>query len=70
MEKPFSFRLLPYRLSSQIALLVSVLFMLTVFAFTAYTVHEQTLLAEESIARPSQALAQNIAFTAAGDLLR
>ena len=70
MEKPSSFRLLPYRLSSQIALLVSVLFMLTVFAFTAYTVHEQTLLAEESIARPSQALAQNIAFTAAGDLLR
>ncbi|HJW02280.1 MAG TPA: ATP-binding protein [Azospira sp.] len=70
MEKPFSFRLLPYRLSSQIALLVSVLFMLTVFAFTAYTVHEQTRLAEESIARPSQALAQNIAFTAAGDLLR
>ncbi|MBP7489843.1 MAG: hypothetical protein KA772_08645, partial [Azospira sp.] len=52
------FSLLPYRISSQVALLVSLLFMLTVFAFTAYTVQEQADLSQETITRHSQALAE------------
>ena len=63
------FSLLPYRISSQVALLVSLLFMLTVFAFTAYTVQEQADLSQETITRHSQALAENIAFTAAPQMV-
>ncbi|GBG01306.1 histidine kinase [Azospira sp. I13] len=63
------FGLLPYRISSQVAMLVSILFIFTVFAFTAYTVRQQSALTQETIARHSQALAHNIALTAATQLV-
>jgi len=61
--------ILPYRISSQVALLVSLLFMVTVFAFTAYTAKEQSVLAQQTITRHSQALAANIALTVTSQMV-
>jgi PAS domain S-box-containing protein len=56
------------RLNVQIALLVSVLFILTVLFYTAYTVSEQTSLAEEIVARQMRANALSIADVVADKL--
>jgi PAS domain S-box-containing protein len=56
------------RLNVQIALLVSALFILTVLFYTAYTVSEQTSLAEEIIARQMRANALSIADVVADKL--
>ena len=52
---------LPRRLSSQLALMVSLLFTLTVFAYTWYTADEQSDLAEKTITMQTQSLAKSIA---------
>ena len=53
--------LLPHRLSSQIALLVSVLFMATVFIYTWVTGEQQLQRSEASMLRQTTALARSIA---------
>jgi PAS domain S-box-containing protein len=53
--------LLPRRLSSQLALIVSLLFALTVFVYTWYTADEQSDLAESTMTTQTQSLAKSIA---------
>ena len=54
-------RLFPRRLSSQLALIVSLLFTLTVFVYTWYTAEEQSHLAESTMAAQTQSLAKSVA---------
>jgi signal transduction histidine kinase len=60
--------LLPRRLSVQLATLVSMLFMATVFSYTWYTAGEQSERSEESMVRQSKALARGLAAGLAGPL--
>jgi PAS domain S-box-containing protein len=53
--------LLPRRLSSQLALIVSLLFTLTVFVYTWYTAEEQSDLAESTMTAQTQSLAKSVA---------
>ncbi len=54
-------RMLPRRLSAQVALLVSLLFLGTVFVYTAYTADEQNAYAEHILVEQMQGLARSIA---------
>jgi PAS domain S-box-containing protein len=58
--------LLPQRLSHQIALVVSLLFALTVLLYTGYTVNEQSQMGEQMIVHQGQALARGVAAMASG----
>lgn len=62
--------LLPRSFSHQIALVVSLLFALTVALYTAYTVLEQGELGEQTLVSQSDALATSVANIAAADLSR
>jgi PAS domain S-box-containing protein len=54
-------KLLPRRLSSQLALIVSLLFALTVFVYTWYMVDEQSSWAESTMTAQTQSLAKSVA---------
>ncbi len=60
---------LPRRLSSQLALLVSLLFTLTVFVYTWYTATQQRALAESTMTAQTQALAKSVAGASVGALV-
>jgi len=62
-------KFLPRRLSSQLALIVSLLFTLTVFVFTWYTADEQGNLAESSMTVQTRSLAKSLAGASAAYLL-
>ena len=51
----------PRRLSSQLALIVSLLFTLTVFVYTWYTADEQSTLAESTMMAQTKSLAKSVA---------
>ena len=55
----------PQRLSHQIALVISLLFALTVLLYTAYTVYEQSEIRENMIVHQGEALARGLAESAA-----
>ena len=57
--------ILPQRLSYQIALAVSLLFALIVMLYTAYTVHQQSVLGETMLVHQGEALARGVAVMAA-----
>ena len=61
--------LLPRRLSVQIALLVSLLFMVTVFSYTWYTAAEQSALTEKQQTGQIRALARSLAGAIAESLV-
>ncbi|MFZ2854178.1 MAG: ATP-binding protein [Rhodocyclaceae bacterium] len=61
--------LFPRRLSTQLALIVSLLFALTVFVYTWYTAEEQSDLAESTMAAQTQSLAKSVAGAAIIHLL-
>ncbi|MDQ5959619.1 MAG: hypothetical protein QG592_698, partial [Pseudomonadota bacterium] len=61
--------LLPRRLSAQIALLVSLLFMATVFFYTWYTAAEQSELSERQQTGQIRALSRSLAGAIAEPLV-
>ena len=61
--------LIPRRLSSQLALIVSLMFTLTVFVYTWYTADEQSDLAESTMTAQTQSLAKSVAGASIGHLL-
>lgn len=61
MDAPsFRRRFFPNRLSAQIALLVSLLFMATVFGYTWYTAGEQAEMARQATLEQSRAMARDL----------
>ncbi|QWT45311.1 hybrid sensor histidine kinase/response regulator [Azospira inquinata] len=61
MDAPsFRRRFFPNRLSAQIALLVSLLFMATVFGYTWYTAGEQAAMARQATLEQSRAMARDL----------
>ena len=62
-------KLLPRRLSSQLALIVSLLFALTVFVYTWYMVDEQSSWAESTMTAQTQSLAKSVAGASVAYLL-
>ena len=62
-------KLLPRSLSSQLALIVSLLFTLTVFVYTWYTADEQSALAESTMTAQTQSLAKGLAGASMAHLL-
>lgn len=62
-------KLLPRSLSSQLALIVSLLFTLTVFVYTWYTADEQSALAESTMTAQTQSLAKGLAGASTAHLV-